>query len=129
MVKYWAAWDGHASNVASPQWRPNNDYFMIEPSGEEGKVGLYSEEGFLANLRADGTFVKAYDPILEARYPDGGCNIELYTCKHFVEMETLSPNYTFYPGRDTQHTEHWLLTPQAFEAKDWRKIGELIFKD
>lgn len=129
MVRYWAHWDGHHTNIASAQWKPTNEYFMIQPSGEEGKAGLYSEEGFLANLRHDGTFIKIYDPIIEATYPDGGCNVELYTCKHFIEMETLSPQFTFHPKREYQHTEHWLLTRETYEPADWRKIGERIYKD
>lgn len=128
MVRYWATWDGHHTNVASPQWKLTNDYVMVEPTGEEGKIGLYSEEGYLANLRDDATFIKTYDPIVEGQYPDGGCNVELYTCKHFIEMETLSPNYVFHPGREYTHTEHWLLSDQNFEPQDWRQIGDLIFK-
>lgn len=128
MARYWRNWAGQTSNVASPQWKPNNDYFLIEPTGEVGKVGLFSEEGFLAALRPESTFIKTYQPFVGVQFPDGGCNIELYTCKHFMEMETLSPIYTFYPGREHVHTERWILTDRTFEPDQWQQMREFLPK-
>jgi hypothetical protein len=126
MVRYWKCWENHTTDPASRQWHPTKDYFMIDPTGEEGKVGLYTESGLLAFLSPEYTFIKTYKPIIEATYPDGGCNVELYTCKHFVEMETLSPNYVFHPGKQYCHTEHWLLTEKTFEPEQWEKMKELF---
>ena len=119
-VKYWKAWAGHGSDVASRQWRPMNDVFVVEPTGEEGKVGLYSDAGWLALLRDDATFIKGYDPIVEAVYPDGNCNVELYTCGQFAEMETLGPVTTFMPGVEYTHTEHWRIVAETFTLERWR---------
>ena len=44
-----------------------------------------------------------------AVYPDDNCNIEIYTCSKFFEIETLSPVYTFLPGEKYIHTEKWLI--------------------
>jgi len=129
MVRYWRRWDNHSTDPGSEQWKPDIDRFVVEPSGEEGKIGLYSEYGFLALLRPDSTFVKTYKPLLEATYSDGGCNVELYTCKDFVELETLSPMYTFYPGREYCHTEQWLLVPQRFEPAEWKMIQSLLLTE
>jgi hypothetical protein len=128
-LHFWRTWAGHGTNVASPQWKLNNDYFAIEPTGEEGKVGLYSEEGFIAALRPDGTFIKTYQPVLGATYPDAGCNVELYTHAKFMEMETLSPVYVFYPGQVYSHTERWVLTGKTFKPEEWEKMKALLPKD
>jgi hypothetical protein len=129
MVRYWKCWDGHTTDPASRQWKPAKDYFAVEPTGEEGKVGLYSERGFLALIHKNYTFVKTYNPIIEGTYPDGGSNIELFTCKNFVELETLSPMYTFHPGKEYCHTEHWILTNKTYKAKDWEKIKNILPKN
>lgn len=125
-VQFWSAWAGHGSNLASKQWGLFNDHFVIDPTGEEGKAGLYSEAGLIALLRPDCTFVKTYDPIPEAIYPDGGCNIELYTCGSFVEMETLGPVYTLYPGQSYFHTENWVITDKVYQPESWQKLRTLI---
>ena len=123
MVRYWQCWENHQTNPGSEQWQPRRDYFLVKPSGEEGKIGLYSECGYMALLQDHYTFIKTYEPRIEATYPDGGCNIELYTCDKFVEMETLSPNYIFHPGREYSHTEKWILTDSVFEPDQWRSIS------
>lgn len=125
-VQYWSQWAGHKTNVASPQWQQTNDYFLVDPTMEEGKAGVYTERGFMALLRTDETFIKRFAPIVGAEYPDGGCNVELYTCKHFIEMETLSPLYTYNPGMEYTHTEHWLLSKQTFEPENWEQIKDLL---
>ncbi|MCL5269907.1 MAG: hypothetical protein M1457_04975 [bacterium] len=126
MVRYWAAWGGHASDVASRQWQPLAGRFVVDPTGEEGKVGVFSDGGRLCLLRPDATFVKACIPVAEGPYPDGGCNIELYTCARFVELETLSPLRTFLPGGQYEHTEYWLLSPRTFQSKEWAAAAGLI---
>lgn len=122
MVRFWRDWAGHHTNIASPQWKLGQDTFGIEPTGEEGKVGLYTESGFMAQLREDGTFIKTFEPIPEAEYPDGFCNIAFYTCDTFVEMETMSPKYTFVPGGEYVHSETWMATSETFETDEWERI-------
>lgn len=122
MVRYWQAWAGHGSNIASPQWQPGPDLFTVEPTGEEGKVGFYSDRSWLGLLREDATFVKRTRPLAGAPYPDGGCNLELYTCGAFIELETLSPTLRFYPGAEVHHDEQWVLSDRAYQPGDWRTI-------
>lgn len=126
MVRYWSAWAGHGSNLQSAQWHQRNGYFMIEPTGEEGKTGVYGDAGVIALLRGDATFVKGFTPIPEATYPDGGCNIELYTCGQFLEMETLGPESTFMPGREYVHNERWAIIGEAMQPEDWPRFADVL---
>ena len=123
---YWDRVGGESYAVTGTQWQPRNGIFVVEPSGATGKVGLYSDRGWLAWLRPDGTFVIRFAPIApESSCPDSGCNVEIYTCKDFVEMETLGGLDTLYPGSQRIHTEQWLLTEKVFTPERWREIESI----
>ena len=86
------------ASPSNSQWRPDDDVFTIEPNGQIGKVGLFAEAGSMALLRPDCTFIMHSPPTAaESRYPDGGCNIEVYTSPDFVELEFLGPLETIHP--------------------------------
>ena len=44
-----------------------------------------------------------------ARYPDFGCNFEVFTNPDFLELETLGPLVELQPGEVVEHVEHWWL--------------------
>lgn len=46
-----------------------------------------------------------FDPL--ARYPDAGCNCEIFTMPGFLEVETLGPLQLLQPGQDVRHEEIW----------------------
>lgn len=126
-VHYWTKWGGaHQANVESAQWKPTNDLFLIEPTGEEGKVGSPGYEGFIGIARDDCTFIKQFTYIEGAEYPDSGCSLEAYTSTLFLELETLSPLYTFYPGEEYAHEETWFITPQAVDPCDGHAVRALL---
>ena len=112
-IIYWKNWSTHTSNIASQQWQPGPDLFVIDPTGEEGKVGTANYEGWMALARPDATFIKTFDHLETAPYPDDNCSMEAYTCKYFIEMETLSPMMTFYPGQTACHRERWRVTSKT----------------
>ena len=120
MVRYWLRWGGGSgtSCVGSTQWKPNDEFFLVEPSGEMGKVGLFSDGGYMALLRPDATFIKRFDVVAGATYPDGGCNVELYTCEKFIEMETLSPTQVLHPNERITHIERWDLIGRTFAPEE-----------
>jgi len=117
-IVYWNEWMGHSSDVNSPQWQPGPDLFTVRPTGEEGKVGSNSPEGWVALCRDDATFVKSYDWFSDARYPDEDCSLQVYTCEQFIEMETLSPLTTFYPGQEVVHREVWTVAAEVIDPAD-----------
>jgi hypothetical protein len=124
MVRYWRCWGGHESSVESRQWQPRNGCFVVKPSGELGKVGMYSDRGIMCQMRQDCTFIKTYPlPTPGQNYPDGGCNLEVFTCPAFIELETLGPIHTLLPGIDYEHTEVWRLIPQTFKPEQWAGLA------
>ena len=61
-------------------------------------------------LRGHGNlFVKRSKVQTEAKYPDYGCNFEIYTEPDFLELETLGPLQSLAPGETAQHIEEWWL--------------------
>jgi len=110
-ICYWTSWCGGAqgSQVQSPQWHPTEELFIIEPTGEVGKVGTNGEEGWLGAIfpAATTTFYKQFVRQEGATYLDDGCAIQSYTCKDFIEMETLSPHAVINPGEELAHEELW----------------------
>lgn len=124
-ITYWNRWMEHRSDVTSTQWTPGPDLFRVTPTGEEGKVGTNSPEGWVAICRDDATFAKsrAWAP---GDYPDGGCSLEVYTCEQFVELESLSPLQYLYPGTEVAQEELWTVTPETVDPADGPSLRRLI---
>jgi len=118
-MKYWRNWLGNRTAVQSDQWHPTDEFFIVRPSGETGKVGFANRWGFALYRRGEVSFVKCADYIESAHYPDGGCSCEVYTSKDFYEIETLSPLYMMKPGSTYMHSELWWA---GFDAVDMSSI-------
>ncbi len=58
----------------------------------------------------DGTlFVKHFDYVPGAEYPDFGSNNETYTTRNYMEVESLGPLHTLAPSASVEHVEEWFL--------------------
>jgi hypothetical protein len=125
-ISHWVQWAEHTSDVRSKQYRPGPDLYNIHPTGEEGKVGTHSPEGWLALCRPDATFIKQFEPNMAACYPDGGCSVEVYTCPRFIEMETLGPLGVIGPGEEIAQREWWTLSPKAVDPEDGAALRALL---
>ncbi len=73
------------------------------------KIGVLNKQGWAKYLAGDLEFVKRFDFIENAAYPDMNSNTELYTAGSFVEIETLAPLQRLAPNASTEHIEHWQL--------------------
>jgi hypothetical protein len=126
MVRYWCRWENHTTNPADTIWKPQKDHFWVDPDGTEGKIGIYSEQGLLLWLGHEHTFIKTFKPISTAQYPDGGCNAEVYTCRDFIEMESLSPITVFHPGQSYTHIENWYMSSHTFLPGQWQEATKQV---
>jgi len=79
------------------------------------KVGYRCPAGWLGYWNAGTFFVKRFDFDAEARYPDFGCNAEVFCNHRFIELESLGPLTVLQPGESAVHTETWELFP------DWEQ--------
>jgi hypothetical protein len=125
-ILYWDSWIDHSTNVRSPQYEQTRDLFLIKPNGEEGKVGTGGQGGFIGVTTEGYTFIKKFrrDPL--GRYPDDGCACECYTCKAFVELETLSPIYTIMPNASAEFEEEWIVLPAKTDLTKSDELRALV---
>ena len=82
------------------------------------KIGMDNTLGWAAYALNDEVFIKHFDYIEDALYPDSGCNCEFFTMPEFLEVETLSPLTIMEPGDSIDHKEKWSLAKVAVPEED-----------
>ena len=73
------------------------------------KIGLASTEAWAGWTKGGDLFIKRFDPVPGAMYPDHGCVVELFANDAIAEVETLGPLTTLDPGESVEHIERWYL--------------------
>ena len=103
------------TDFADPRWVLGTGYIQLRhlphPRGrfKEQMGGIYNSAGWGAYFSKGDLFVKRAAVIPGARYPDFGCNFEVFTNPDFLELETLGPLVDLHPGEMVEHVEHWWL--------------------
>ncbi len=103
------------TDLTDSRWRLGPKYIQLladpKPAGrfKEQMGGIYAAAGWGAYFRNGRLFVKQAVPLSAAKYPDYGCNFELYTDPGFLELESLAPLTTLQPGQAAEHVEDWML--------------------
>ena len=75
------------------------------------KFGYANEDGWIAYFNHGQAFVKKFDYIRGAKYPDMGSSYQTYTSDWGVELETLSPLQFVKPGKTISQVETWYVVP------------------
>lgn len=125
-IQYWQSWAGQTTKLRSTQYYEGEDLFIINPSGEMGKVGTASYEGFVGVTNFNYTFIKKFTHQIGSTYPDDNCSVEVYTCNYFCELETLSPVVTLLPGISLTHTEEWILSDRIIDPYEGMSARMLL---
>jgi hypothetical protein len=73
------------------------------------KIGYPNEYGWAAYFNNGCCFIKKFNHIKNAEYPDFGCSWETYTSNWGVELESLSPLTLIKPGETLTHEDEWYL--------------------
>ena len=108
----------------SAHWQLAPGHIAVTPNGERGKAGWHSDAGWLASLQREATFViHCPDTPPAHECVDDGCNLEVFTCADYVELETLSGEVTIAPGGHATHLQRWRLLAPTFTPHDWPAIG------
>jgi hypothetical protein len=103
------------TDLTDSRWRLGPKYIQLladpKPKGRfpEQMGGIYASAGWGAYFHNGRLFVKQTMPVPGAKYPDYGCNFELYTDPGFLELESLAPLTTLQPGQSAEHVEMWML--------------------
>ena len=90
-----------------------DDFIVVQgrPAMPPCKVGIYTPFGWGAYTLGEHTLIKRFDVHPGMKYPDFGCNAEIYCNDTFLELESLGPMSVLQPGDSANHTEHWELVP------------------
>ena len=103
------------TDLADSRWVLGTEHIQLkqlsEPTGrfKEQMGGIYDAAGWGAYYRDGDLFVKRAPVIAGARYPDFGCNFEVFTNPDFLELETLGPLQELRPKDSIVHSERWWL--------------------
>jgi hypothetical protein len=98
--------------MSDPRWTWGKKYVLLrQDPGMEApqKVGASVPDGWVAYARDGHLFIKTFDHVPGAAYPDLGCSAEIFGNGDFLEVESLAPMVDLQPGAAVEHVEHWFL--------------------
>ena len=73
------------------------------------KIGVLNKQGWAAYYLGSTLFVKEFEYLPGATYPDYGCNCETYTAGAFMELESLGMLQVLQRNETATHKERWRL--------------------
>jgi hypothetical protein len=109
-VRSMALWS--YTDFTDPRWSFEKGLIRLrvdENVHSQQKFGVLNKQGWAAYRCSNLLFVKRFDFIDRATYPDMNSNTEIYTAGSFIEVESLSPLKQLQPGDTISHTERWEL--------------------
>jgi len=98
------------TDMRDERWTWGEKYILLrqDPNRPEPqKVGVMDTDNWIGYAYNNQLFVKTFEYIEGATYPDFGCTIETFTNDAFLEVETLSPMVKLAAGASAEHTETW----------------------
>ncbi|MCI0515885.1 DUF4380 domain-containing protein [candidate division KSB1 bacterium] len=104
------------TNMNDPRWTWGQKYILLrqDPTATAPqKIGVLNTCGWTAYARAGHLFVKKFQYVPHATYPDLGCTVETFTNHEMIELETLGPICQLAPGAIVEYREHWFLFNQV----------------
>ncbi len=107
-----ALWDYAKMTDPRITWGDKYIIFIQDPAATTPfKFGIDSQHGLAAYFIHGNAFIKHFDVLPNAEYPDGGVSFESYNCGEFIEMESLGEYRVVPPGEYILHHESWELIP------------------
>ena len=105
----WSIW-GY-TDLRDPRWGFGTTYVCLQQDPQRGptKIGMANAEGWAAYLLDGFLFIKHFERVPSATYPDGNVNLELYAQEEFLEIASLGPLMTLGPKEGVKHEERWVI--------------------
>ncbi len=100
------------TSLTDPRWSIGARYICLhtdQQRPEPQKIGISNQQKWCGYLLDNTLFVKRFDYVPGAEYPDFGSNNETYTMRNYMEVESLGPLHTLKPGESAEHLEEWHL--------------------
>ena len=106
----WSLWS--YTDMTDPRLKLGSKFVLVRQDPRLGpfKLGMAQREGWVAYLQGGTLFIKNFARKAGSAYPDNDVNLEVYTDKNILELETMGPLVTLKPGQSIQHEERWLMT-------------------
>ncbi|MDD3519769.1 MAG: hypothetical protein PHU65_00860 [Actinomycetota bacterium] len=98
------------TKMADPRFKWQDKYIQLKQDpalSSRQKIGITSKQCWIAGANKDDLMIKRFFRFPFAIYPDLGSNIEAYTDKDVIELETLGSMEVIEPGEYLEHTEYW----------------------
>lgn len=123
-----ALWDYTKMNDPRVTW--GDKYILLRQDSNATcafKIGLDSQHGWAAYFNHGDVFLKKFDVLEDAVYPDDGMNFETYTSEVFLEMESLGAYKKIEPGACASHHESWEMIPDlSFPGTEENEIEKAL---
>jgi hypothetical protein len=100
------------SRMTDPRWTWGDHFIMLRQDANATnpqKVGMDVAAGWAAYANDGQLFLKTFQPIPNASYPDRGSSVEFFTNKIMLEVETLGPLQRIEPQASIEHQETWFV--------------------
>lgn len=123
------------TSLSDPRLQFSDKYICLEQHTDKDplKIGLQasheylSSVAWLAYLNDSTLFVKSFQPPLaEAMYPDMGTQLELFTNKSMLELETIGAVQHLRPDETLTHREYWSIHANVTIPQDSAQIQQTI---
>ncbi len=106
------------TELADPRWGFGRRSVLLRSDAARPapqKAGAGNTRGWCACLWSETLFVKRFAHHRGRRYPDFGCNNEIYVAGNYMELESLGVLTDLAPGTSVEHEERWSLHRTALE--------------
>ncbi len=122
----WSIWS--YTDLSDPRWSFGRDYLLFRHDAARGpsKIGLAHREGWVAYQRERLLFVKRFERLDDAAYPDGDVNFETYADRQILEIESLGPLVWLKPGESVSHAERWELHDGVPRCRNEEDVARLV---
>lgn len=118
-------WD--YTDLTDPRIYFGKDYLSLkqDPAAQTAfKLGYNNEAGWAAYFNKGQVFLKYFEPMIDAFYPDNGCCFETYTNGKMLEVETLGEMVELGPDDFVTLEEEWELY-EAEAPVDYKNEDQL----
>lgn len=97
------------TRIDDPRLALRDDFLLVyaKPGPSPIKLGYFNPLGWLGYWLDDVLFVKRFEVLADAQYPDHECNSEIYCNDQFIELESLGSLERVRPGQTVHHSEVW----------------------
>jgi hypothetical protein len=109
------------SDLADPRMKIGTQYIIVGQdvnAAASVKIGIMDTDGWGAYWNKGRLFIKTFEYIKGANYPDFGSSVEVYSGKGNLELETLAPLRLLQPGESAELVENWFLFKNVAEPKN-----------